>query len=237
MSVIKRRNRLSQEDQWTPIKSHHAIYIVIDTIHPLANQSCYLQNGQLIMTQQSVSIGSLKEGVVATVLKVKYSCMILKWLQTYLNCLQIHFEEQKLQNQSFDIQSKESSWFRESFATSLLMLLLFDCMMNDFQKHFSFEWSNFLFGTYILWVVNCAGLGLINHLWKSHVICNYDEEWWCSVHNYNRVSCFLDGWKFFTQRRGGPRKDWMEFNLKLYFHVDSVIWRWLLKTVLFLPMI
>ena len=73
MSVIKRRNRLSQEDQWTPIKSHHAIYIVIDTIHPLANQSCYLQNGQLIMTQQSVSIGSLKEGVVATVLQVKYS--------------------------------------------------------------------------------------------------------------------------------------------------------------------
>ena len=88
------------------------------------------------------------------------------------------------------------------------MLLLFDCMMNDFQKHFSFEWSNFLFGTYILWVVNCAGLGLINHLWKSHVICNYDEEWWCSVHNYNRVSCFLDGWKFFTQKRGGPRRDW-----------------------------
>ena len=55
-------------------------------------------------------------------------------------------------------------------------------MMNDFQKHFSLEWSNFLFGTtYILWVVNCAGLGLINHLWKSHVICNLDEEWWCSV--------------------------------------------------------
>ena len=146
--------------------------------------------------------------------------MILKWLQTHLKCLQIHFEEQKLQNQSFDIQSKKSSWFRESFATSLLMLLLFDCMMNDFQKHFSFEWSNFLFGTYILWVVNCAGLGLINHLWKSHVICNYDEEWWCSVHNYNRVSCFLDGWKFFTQKRGGPRRDWMEFNLKLYFHVE-----------------
>ena len=40
----------------TTLNTHHAIYIVIDTIHPLANQSCYLQNGQLIMTQQSISI-------------------------------------------------------------------------------------------------------------------------------------------------------------------------------------
>ena len=43
------------------LNTHHAIYIVIDTIHPLANQSCYLQNGQLIMTLQSVSIALREE--------------------------------------------------------------------------------------------------------------------------------------------------------------------------------